>query len=85
MDSITKEETQYDLGYSIGFHEGYIEGYEEGKLTTTLNSEIGIYNASLADIIQRIAQYDFDQKTELIAMLQGLYKCDEVADNEVVI
>lgn len=64
----------YDVGYEVGYNSGYIHGYSQLDSDTKSINTISVYNFAISEVIAKVNEYDFDQKSELIATLLTMYK-----------
>ena len=67
-----EEDPNYILGFQVGFDTGYIEGYQEGQLLLAMEKESAIYNRALKDIITQISKFNFEEKENVIVVLNLL-------------
>ena len=69
-----ENDPNYSLGYQMGYDSGYIEGYEQGQQSLALEKESVIYNMALNDIIKQVDAFNFDEKHNVMQVLQLLQR-----------
>lgn len=66
------DEENYHLGYQVGFDAGFIQGFDQGQSSLNVESESSLYNSALNDVIAQVDKFDFEEKNDILMVLQLL-------------